>query len=151
MKEEHLCDHPYVIRYAHTMAKIGVFPAAGGLGTSIINHLVKLVPASELILIARKPDNLAELTRAGATVRRADYEDPATLERAFDGIGILMLISYASFEIQFRFEVGCSDIPSGHIAGVMLIRGRHIRMPLTLPAAAVSSTSSIRLSPLQAI
>lgn len=91
------------------MTKIGVFPAAGGLGTSILKHLVKLVPASELILIARKPDNLAELTRAGATVRRADYEDPATLERAFDGIDALMLISYASFEIQFRFEVGCRD------------------------------------------
>lgn len=109
MKEEHQCNHPYVTHHAHTMTKIGVFPAAGGLGTSIINHLVKLVPASELILIARKPDNLAELTRAGATVRRADYEDPATLERAFDGIDALMLISYASFEIQFRFEVGCRD------------------------------------------
>ncbi|GKZ26083.1 hypothetical protein AbraIFM66951_009977 [Aspergillus brasiliensis] len=100
------------------MAKIGVFPAAGGLGTSIINHLVKLVPASELILIARKPDNLAELTRAGATVRRADYEDPATLERAFDGVDILMLISYASFEIQFRFEAHKNAIDAARRSGV---------------------------------
>ncbi|BCR99251.1 SDR family oxidoreductase [Aspergillus luchuensis] len=100
------------------MTKIGVFPAAGGLGTSILKHLVKLVPASELILIARKPDNLAELTRAGATVRRADYEDPATLERAFDGIDALMLISYASFEIQFRFEAHKNAIDAARRSGV---------------------------------
>lgn len=85
--------------------KIGIFPASGGLGTSIINHLVKLVPASQLILIARNPEKLASLSREGATIRRADYDDPATLDRVFDNVGVLMLISYASFEIQYRVEV----------------------------------------------
>lgn len=84
---------------------VGIFPAAGGLGTSIINHLVKRIPADQLILIARKPDSLAHLSRLGATVRRADYEDPSSLERVFDGVDVLMLISYASFEIQYRVEV----------------------------------------------
>ncbi|PYH97145.1 NmrA-like family protein [Aspergillus ellipticus CBS 707.79] len=100
------------------MPKIGVFPAAGGLGTSVVNHLTNLVPASDLILIARKPENLAELARAGATVRRADYEDPATLEGAFDGVDVLMLISYASFEIEFRVEVHKKAIDIASRSGV---------------------------------
>lgn len=88
------------------MAKIGVFPASGGLGTSIINHLANLTTPSELTLVSRKPERLSDFERAGATVRHADYDDPATLERAFEGVDVLMLISYASVEIDHRFNVG---------------------------------------------
>lgn len=87
------------------MSRIGIFPAAGGLGSSIINHIQSLVPASQLTLIARKPDSLSHLEKAGATVRHADYDQPSTLEHAFDGVDVLMLISYASFEIDHRFDV----------------------------------------------
>lgn len=85
--------------------KIGVFPASGGLGTSIVNHLTKLVPASQLILIARHPEKLSEFSQNGATIRQADYDGPSTLDKAFDGVETLMLISYASFEIQHRITV----------------------------------------------
>ncbi|RHZ48378.1 uncharacterized protein CDV56_104855 [Aspergillus thermomutatus] len=98
--------------------KIGVFPASGGLGTSIINHLVKLVPASQLILINRNPEKLAALSREGATIRRADYDDPATLDRVFDNVGVLMLISYASFEIQYRVEAHKAAIDAARRSGV---------------------------------
>ncbi|KAJ5773654.1 hypothetical protein N7457_008550 [Penicillium paradoxum] len=84
--------------------KIGVFPASGGLGTSIVNHLAKLVPASDLILIARSPERLNDLQNAGATVRKADYDEPSTLDNAFQDVDILMLISYASFEIDHRVK-----------------------------------------------
>lgn len=87
------------------MSKIGIFPASGGLGGSIIKHLEPLIPASSLVLIARYPDKLAAESAKGATVRRAEYDDPATLERVFDGIGTLMLISYASFEDEHRVKV----------------------------------------------
>jgi uncharacterized protein YbjT (DUF2867 family) len=85
--------------------KIGVFPASGGLGSSIVNHLTKLIPVSDLILIARHPAKLDDFSRAGATVRRADYDEPSTLETAFEGADILTLISYASFEIEHRIKV----------------------------------------------
>ena len=87
------------------VAKIGVFPAAGGLGTSIVNHLSKQVPASQLVLIARKPENLAKLQESGATVRHADYDQPSTLDAAFNGVDVLMLVSYASIEIEYRVKV----------------------------------------------
>ncbi|RAL12857.1 NAD(P)-binding protein [Aspergillus homomorphus CBS 101889] len=98
--------------------KIGVFPAAGALGTSTINHLAKQVPASDLVLVARKPETLAELARAGATVRQADYEEPGTLDRVFDGVEVLFLISYASIEIQFRFEAHKHAIDAARRSGV---------------------------------
>lgn len=87
------------------MSKVGVFPASGGLGTSIVNHLRSLVPATDLILIARNPEKLSAEKEAGATIRQADYDDSASLDNAFDGIHTLMLISYASFEIDHRVKV----------------------------------------------
>lgn len=95
------------------MLKIGVFPASGGLGTSIINHLLNLVPASQLVFVARRPEKLTELSRIGVTVRKADYDHPETLDNAFTGVDVLMLISYASVEIEYRFEV-CHRPPTAN-------------------------------------
>jgi uncharacterized protein YbjT (DUF2867 family) len=100
------------------MSRIGVFPAAGGLGSSIIKHLQTLVPASQLVLIARKPESLAKEFSAGAAVRLADYDVPSTLEKAFDGIDVLMLISYASFEIKHRVNAHKAAILTAHKSGV---------------------------------
>ncbi|KAL1881583.1 hypothetical protein Plec18167_003180 [Paecilomyces lecythidis] len=98
--------------------KIGIFPASGGLGGSIVKHILKQVPASNLIFILRHPDKLAEVSAAGATVRKADYDDPASLERAFDGVGPLMLISYASFEYEHREKVHKRAIDAARRSGV---------------------------------
>jgi uncharacterized protein YbjT (DUF2867 family) len=86
-------------------SKLGVFPAAGGLGGSTVKHLLPLIPADSLILIARNPDKLAAESRTGAVVRKADYDDDASLDRVFDGIGALFLISYASCEHEHRSKV----------------------------------------------
>ncbi|KAL4860484.1 hypothetical protein BDV12DRAFT_209347 [Aspergillus spectabilis] len=100
------------------MSRIGVFPAAGGLGSSILKHLLELVPASQLTLIARKPDSLSDAAEAGATVRYADYDDPATLHTAFEGFDVLMLISYASFEIGYRVNAHEKAILAAQASGV---------------------------------
>lgn len=71
-----------------------------------MEHLSNLVPASQLTLIARKPEKLDNFRQAGATVRQADYDEPSNLITAFDGVDVLMLISYASFEIDHRARVG---------------------------------------------
>jgi putative NADH-flavin reductase len=122
------------------MTKIGVFPASGGLGRSVVNHLTKLVRASQLILIARKPGKLTEFDNAGATVRHADYDSPETLKTAFEGVDVLMLISYASFEIEHRVKVSTHQIIGNYATNP----NRFINWRLTLPSAAASSTSSTR-------
>ncbi|KAE8361987.1 hypothetical protein BDV27DRAFT_166504 [Aspergillus caelatus] len=100
------------------MLKIGIFPASGGLGLSIINHLLNLVPASQLVFIARQSEKLAKFSRIGVTIRKADYDHPETLENAFTGVDVLMLISYASVEIEYRFEVHKQAIIAAHRSGV---------------------------------
>lgn len=85
--------------------KVGIFPASGALGGSVVKHLSSLIPASSLILIARKPDSLAKYSRQGAVVRRADYDEDCSLTRVFDGVGVLFLISYASCEHEHRSRV----------------------------------------------
>jgi uncharacterized protein YbjT (DUF2867 family) len=86
--------------------KLGIFPAAGGLGGSTLSHLLRLVPASEVVLVARNPEKLKKEEAAGAIVRKADYDDAQTLDHAFDGISYLNLISYASIQNEHRFTVG---------------------------------------------
>lgn len=88
--------------------KLGIFPASGGLGGSTLSHLLGLVPANEVVLVARSPERLNKEETAGAIVRKANYDDAQTLDHSFDGISSLNLISYASIQNEHRFTVGIS-------------------------------------------
>lgn len=87
--------------------RIGVFPAAGGIGGSTVHNLLqsRSLSAHDLVFIARHPEKLADAAAAGVTIRQADYDNNLSLERAFEGIHVLFLISYASVEHQYRTEV----------------------------------------------
>ena len=86
--------------------KLGIFPASGGLGSSTLQHLLKIVPADNVVLVARSPERLSREKAAGATIRKADYDNFPTLDSAFDGISSLNVISYASIQHEHRFNVG---------------------------------------------
>lgn len=101
------------------MPVIGIFPAAGALGSATYGPLVHTTgfdPRS-VVLVSRNPDKLGREREAGATCRRADFEDKSSLKGAFEGIDILNLISYPSFQHEYRFEVSTFDIdrPCFHI------------------------------------
>ncbi|RAL03008.1 NAD(P)-binding protein [Aspergillus ibericus CBS 121593] len=84
---------------SHTVA---VFPASGGIGGGTVKHLLPRLQAEDLIFIARHPQKLTAETNAGATIRKADYDNDSDLEHAFDGVHTLFLISYASVEHEYR-------------------------------------------------
>lgn len=85
---------------------IAIFPASGGIGGSTYRHLLDLVDASKVILVARSPDKIPkEYTKAGAITRYGDYDKLETLDNAFDGARYLNLISYASIDHEYRFKV----------------------------------------------
>lgn len=67
--------------------------ASGHFGRAAAERLVKRVPPSELILTSRNPDKLADFAAMGATVRRADFDDPESLKSAFAGGDKMLLIS----------------------------------------------------------
>ena len=90
---------------------IGIFPAAGALGTSTYTHLLQLVPPDQVILINRHPEKVPQShVKSGVRVRQASYEsDSSELEKAFGGVNILFLISYPDFVHEYR--VKASDNP----------------------------------------
>jgi uncharacterized protein YbjT (DUF2867 family) len=66
---------------------VGVFPASGGIGSGTVKHISTRLEAKNLTFIARSPEKLEEQRLSGAIIRKADYDDTASLEHAFDGRG----------------------------------------------------------------
>jgi NAD(P)H dehydrogenase (quinone) len=67
--------------------------ASGQLARRVIEEALERVEPSELILVTRTPEALAEYAARGADVRAGDFDDPASLAAAFAGGERLLLIS----------------------------------------------------------
>lgn len=67
--------------------------ATGQLGRLVIERLLKIVPASQVVAAVRSPEKAADLIALGVHVRHADYSRPETLDSAFKGAEKLLLIS----------------------------------------------------------
>ncbi|KLU24079.1 quinone oxidoreductase [Caballeronia mineralivorans PML1(12)] len=98
---------------------IVVTGATGQLGRLVIQALLKTQPASEIVAAVRSPEKVADLAALGVQVRRADYNEPATLDAAFEGADKLLLIS--SSEIGWRAVQHRAAIEAAKRSGVELI------------------------------
>lgn len=67
--------------------------ATGQLGRFVVEELVRTQPASNIAVTVRDPGKAADLTARGIEVRHGDFDQPATLERAFAKIDRLLIIS----------------------------------------------------------
>jgi NAD(P)H dehydrogenase (quinone) len=67
--------------------------AAGHLGRRTAERLLDLVDPATVVLVTRRPAELADLAGRGADVRAGDFDDPASLDAAFAGGERLLLIS----------------------------------------------------------
>lgn len=95
--------------------------ASGQLGRSVINHLLDTfnVPAAQIIATTRTPANLADLAARGVVVRAADFNDPASLAKAFAGAGRALIISTNELEVQGkRREQQLAAVTAASKAGV---------------------------------
>lgn len=72
---------------------IVVTAASGQLGRLVIASLLKTVPASQIVAAVRDPGKAIDLADQGVQVRHADYNQPASLDAAFEGAGKVLLIS----------------------------------------------------------
>ena len=72
---------------------IAITGAAGHLGRLTAQLVLDRVPPGEVVLVTRRPDAIADLADAGATVRRGDFDEPDSLPAAFAGVDRLLLIS----------------------------------------------------------
>jgi NAD(P)H dehydrogenase (quinone) len=67
--------------------------ASGNFGRGAVSGLLAHVPAKELILVSRDPGKLMHYAGLGATVRRGDFDDAASLATAFTGGHKMLMIS----------------------------------------------------------
>lgn len=67
--------------------------ATGQLGNAIVKKLLKYMPANQIVACTRNPTNASDLIALGVSVRQADYEDPQSSRKAFEGITQVLMIS----------------------------------------------------------
>ena len=75
------------------MTRIAITGASGQYGRAATDRLVAQGRAGDLILMTRAPDKLADRVAQGCEVRQGDFDDPASLARAFAGADKLLLVS----------------------------------------------------------
>src|SRR5450830_1276767 len=67
--------------------------ANGKLGRRVAELVLETVEPKRVVLVSRRPDDLASFAAAGVNVRFGDFDRPETLPRAFEGGDRLLLIS----------------------------------------------------------
>jgi NAD(P)H dehydrogenase (quinone) len=75
------------------MTTYAVTGATGKLGRLVLDEMLQKVPAGEVVALARDPAALSEYAARGVQVRQADYDDPASLDAALQGVDRVLLIS----------------------------------------------------------
>jgi len=75
--------------------------ATGHLGTTVVNHLLKKLPLSQLAVLVRDESKAAHFKAQGISVRVASYQDSTALAAATAGIQKILLISSSDFHDRF--------------------------------------------------
>jgi NAD(P)H dehydrogenase (quinone) len=115
---------------------IVVTGATGHLGRLVVEALLNRgVPADQIIATGRRTEVLADLAERGVVVRRADFDDEASLREAFAGAEKLLLVSGS--EPGRRIGQHGNAIQAARTAGV-----RHI----AYTSIARADTSSLLLA-----
>jgi NAD(P)H dehydrogenase (quinone) len=75
-----------------TKPTVAVTGASGQLGRRVVDLLLDS-NAGKVVGITRTPDKLADLADRGAEIRKGDFDHPKELERAFDGVDRVLIVS----------------------------------------------------------
>ncbi|WP_067474842.1 SDR family oxidoreductase [Nocardia amamiensis] len=97
---------------------VAVTGASGQLGRLVVEALLR-EGSAQVVAIVRDPRKAADLAARGVDVREADYGDAAALDRAFDGVDRVLLIS--GNEFGARVAQHANVIRAAERAGVELL------------------------------
>lgn len=67
--------------------------ANGNLGKLVVERLLARVPADQIGLSVREPEKAKTWADQGVRVRHGDFEEPASLAHAFEGVTDILIIS----------------------------------------------------------
>ena len=94
--------------------------ATGQLGRLAVEALLRRgVPAEQIVATGRRTETLTDLAARGVTIRRADFDDEASLREAFADAERLLLVSGNEFGQRARQHGNAVQVAKD--AGVGLI------------------------------
>jgi NAD(P)H dehydrogenase (quinone) len=96
---------------------IAITGATGHLGLATIQALQGKIASSEIVAVVRDPQKAASTLPQGVVVRVADYNDPASLLAAFQGVDTVLLISSSELEHEARLREHRNVIDAARQAG----------------------------------
>ncbi len=120
------------------MSKLLVTGASGKLGKQTVELLLKNgVAAADIIATTRDPSKISDLAAKGVDVRKADFEDTASLVAAFSGADRLALISTDAVDgTDKRLKQHLNAVEAAKAAGVKHII--YTSMPNPVPESKVT-------------
>ncbi|PUZ29992.1 NAD(P)H dehydrogenase (quinone) [Chitinophaga costaii] len=92
--------------------------ASGHFGKTVIDHLLKTMPANEVVAYVRDEKKATALTAQGVQLRIGSYDEVAAIEKAVQGIDKILLVSGLDMH---RFEQHARIITAARQAGVQQV------------------------------
>ena len=97
---------------------IVVTGATGELGRAVVETLLRYVPAAQVALSVRKPEDAQAFAARGVAVRRGDFDEPESLARSFVGADRLLIVSASGIDHESRAVRHRNAINAAMRAGV---------------------------------
>lgn len=101
--------------------KILVTGATGALGNRVVETLLKSVPAEQVVVSVRDTAKAEHIRSRGVEVRQGDFNEPASLDKAFEGIDRLLVISTTEPNNEKRIAQHVNAINAAKRANVNLL------------------------------
>ncbi len=102
--------------------KIAVTGASGHLGGQVVEQLMKKTDKKNIIALVHNKHHASNLLKQNLEVREIDFQNLATLNKAFAGIDVLIYIASKTYHVPDRVKelenvlTGLSD-DFAHITG----------------------------------
>ena len=114
---------------------VAITGASGHLGRRTAELVLERVAPSDLVLLTRTPDQLADLAGRGAVVRRADFDESESVREALAGVERMLLIS--AVDLGHRVQQHRTAIDAAQHAGVRHVLYTSIPNPVSENPAGV--------------
>lgn len=76
--------------------------ATGGLGSQVLSFLVANVPSTEYAAASSNEENRSKFENQGVAFRKVNYDEPESMEIAFEGVENLLFVSTNTFDVERR-------------------------------------------------
>jgi NAD(P)H dehydrogenase (quinone) len=108
--------------------------ATGHLGTAVVNHLLKKTSANQIAALVRNDNKASAFKEKGVNIRVGNYDDPASIDNAMQGIEKVLLIAGTDEDEDNRLLQHQNVVDAAKKAGVKSIAytSRNLKDPATL-------------------